>query len=316
MRVGLPHQLVCETFAQNEVVERPERFPRSVARDLDQARLAAVSELDGQALRLALGPHSTGKPLQLGIVGPVEDPQALGVGAEVGEAGEPRGRLTGDRQEPDGQHRRLAAPQAPDRRQYQQPAHRRAAGERQVGHRGEELEALRAGELEGPQQRLGRQGSAGAEPQPAEELGAVGIAHGPDLERPLAAAHQPVGARPGLEPHHGVGDRRQGAVGAVVEKPIHMLFVTKGGDTPVWCAPRTLISADSTAEATIVEHYVSTGGETLTLPVTERINAEGEIEMPLLEEEVRQAVHQLQQWGVEVIAVGLIWVTVITLFVI
>ena len=45
----------------------------------------------------------------------------------------------------------------------------------------------------------------------------------------------------------------------------------------------------------------------LTLPVTERINAEGDIEKPLLEEEVRQVVHQLQQWGVEVIAVSLIW---------
>ena len=45
----------------------------------------------------------------------------------------------------------------------------------------------------------------------------------------------------------------------------------------------------------------------LTLPVTERINAEGEIETPLLEEEVRQAVRQFQEWGVEVIAVSLIW---------
>ena len=45
----------------------------------------------------------------------------------------------------------------------------------------------------------------------------------------------------------------------------------------------------------------------LTLPVTERINAEGEIETPLLEEEVRQAVHQFEQWGVEVIAVSLLW---------
>lgn len=45
----------------------------------------------------------------------------------------------------------------------------------------------------------------------------------------------------------------------------------------------------------------------LTLPVTERINAEGEIETPLLEEEVRQAVRQLEEWGVEVIAVSLIW---------
>jgi len=45
----------------------------------------------------------------------------------------------------------------------------------------------------------------------------------------------------------------------------------------------------------------------LTLPVTERIDAEGEIEKPLREEEVRQAVRQLEAWGVEVIAVCLIW---------
>ena len=45
----------------------------------------------------------------------------------------------------------------------------------------------------------------------------------------------------------------------------------------------------------------------LTLPVTERINAEGEIERPLIEEEVRQAIRRLDAWGVEVIAVSLIW---------
>jgi Fe-S cluster assembly protein SufD len=80
--------------------------------------------------------------------------------------------------------------------------------------------------------------------------------------------------------------------GAVVEKPIHMLFVTKGGDTPVWCAPRTLISADSTAEATIVEHYVSSGGETLTLPVTElQLAAGAVITHARLQEESRAARH-------------------------
>ena len=45
----------------------------------------------------------------------------------------------------------------------------------------------------------------------------------------------------------------------------------------------------------------------LTLPVTERINAEGEIETRLFEEEVRQAVRQFEQWDVEVIAVSLLW---------
>jgi N-methylhydantoinase A len=45
----------------------------------------------------------------------------------------------------------------------------------------------------------------------------------------------------------------------------------------------------------------------LTLPVTERINAEGEIERPLVEEDVRAAVRQFEEWGIEVIAVSLIW---------
>lgn len=45
----------------------------------------------------------------------------------------------------------------------------------------------------------------------------------------------------------------------------------------------------------------------LTLPVTERINAEGGIDTPLNEDEVRRAVRQLRQWKVEAIAVCLLW---------
>lgn len=45
----------------------------------------------------------------------------------------------------------------------------------------------------------------------------------------------------------------------------------------------------------------------LTLPVTERINAEGEVEIPLDEEEVRQVVRQFRRWNVEAIAVSLLW---------
>jgi len=80
--------------------------------------------------------------------------------------------------------------------------------------------------------------------------------------------------------------------GTVVDRPIHLLFVTAGGDAPVWCAPRTLISADPTAEATIVEHYVSTGGETLTVPVTELQLAPGAVVKHCrLQEESREARH-------------------------
>jgi len=80
--------------------------------------------------------------------------------------------------------------------------------------------------------------------------------------------------------------------GAVADKPIHLLFVTSGNESPVWCAPRTLISADSAAEATIVEHYASSGGETLTVPVTELQLAPGAvIKHARLQEESRDARH-------------------------
>jgi Fe-S cluster assembly protein SufD len=80
--------------------------------------------------------------------------------------------------------------------------------------------------------------------------------------------------------------------GAVVDKPVHLLFVTAGGDEPVWCAPRTLIAAGPTAEATIVEHYVGTGGETLTVPVTEFQLAPGAVvRHARLQEESREARH-------------------------
>ena len=80
--------------------------------------------------------------------------------------------------------------------------------------------------------------------------------------------------------------------GAVVEKPIHLIFVTVGSDRPTWSAPRTMISADSTSQATIVEHYVGTGGETLTVPVTEFHLAPGaNIKHVRLQEESRESRH-------------------------
>ena len=80
--------------------------------------------------------------------------------------------------------------------------------------------------------------------------------------------------------------------GSIVEKPIHLLFVAVGGDRPTWSAPRNVISADPTAEATIVEHYVGTGGETLTVPVTEFHLAPGAVIKHIrLQEESRDARH-------------------------
>jgi len=80
--------------------------------------------------------------------------------------------------------------------------------------------------------------------------------------------------------------------GAVVEKPIHLLFVAVGSDHPTWSAPRTVVSADPTSQATIVEHYVGTGGETLTAPVTEFQLAPGAVVRHVrLQEESREARH-------------------------
>lgn len=45
----------------------------------------------------------------------------------------------------------------------------------------------------------------------------------------------------------------------------------------------------------------------LTLPLTERINAEGDIEVSLNEDEARKAVQQLKKFNVEGIAVALLW---------
>jgi len=45
----------------------------------------------------------------------------------------------------------------------------------------------------------------------------------------------------------------------------------------------------------------------LTLPVTERVNSEGGVEIPLNEEEVRQAIRQFKKWNVQAIAVCLLW---------
>ncbi len=80
--------------------------------------------------------------------------------------------------------------------------------------------------------------------------------------------------------------------GAVVEKPIHLIFVAVGSDRPTWSAPRTMISADPTSQATVVEHYVGTSGETLTVPVTEFHLAPGaNIKHVRLQEENREARH-------------------------
>lgn len=80
--------------------------------------------------------------------------------------------------------------------------------------------------------------------------------------------------------------------GAIVEAPIHLLFVTVGDGEPTWSAPRTLVAAGAGSQATVVEHYVGAGGESLTLPVTElRLAAGAILHHVRLQEEPRSARH-------------------------
>ena len=87
------------------------------------------------------------------------------------------------------------------------------------------------------------------------------LGRGIDLERHSFAALNTAGFVDGAFIHL--------ARGAVVERPIVLLFVAAAGDEPTWSAPRTVVVAEPTSQATVVEHYASAGGETLTVPVTE-----------------------------------------------
>jgi len=48
--------------------------------------------------------------------------------------------------------------------------------------------------------------------------------------------------------------------GSVLEQPIHLLFVSTGGDVPVMTHPRNLIVAEEESQIAVVEDYVSLGG--------------------------------------------------------
>ncbi len=107
---------------------------------------------------------------------------------------------------------------------------------------------------------------------------------GVDLDRHPFAALNTAGFTDGAFIHL---DR-----GTVVETPIHVLHVSIGGETPAWSAPRLVVVAEANAQATLVEHYVSSGGETLTVPVTEfRLAAGATIRHCRLQEESRTARH-------------------------
>jgi Fe-S cluster assembly protein SufD len=52
------------------------------------------------------------------------------------------------------------------------------------------------------------------------------------------------------------------AKGAVVEQPIHLLFISTSGESPAMTHPRNLIVVEDEGQATIIEDYVSWGDET------------------------------------------------------
>jgi Fe-S cluster assembly protein SufD len=50
--------------------------------------------------------------------------------------------------------------------------------------------------------------------------------------------------------------------GAVIEQPIHLLYVSAGAGTEIMTHPRTLIVAEPASQAAVIEDYVSLGAET------------------------------------------------------
>lgn len=57
--------------------------------------------------------------------------------------------------------------------------------------------------------------------------------------------------------------------GAVVEEPIHLVFLMTGGDVPVISHPRSLVVIGPDSQATVVESYLGRGAKYFTNAVTE-----------------------------------------------
>jgi Fe-S cluster assembly protein SufD len=81
--------------------------------------------------------------------------------------------------------------------------------------------------------------------------------------------------------------------GVLVEKPIHLLFVTVAGAAPVATHPRTLVVTGEESQVSVVEDYVSLGeGVHLSNAVTEVVAGDGSIVAHhLIQRENRQAFH-------------------------
>ncbi|HWP43955.1 MAG TPA: Fe-S cluster assembly protein SufD [Blastocatellia bacterium] len=81
--------------------------------------------------------------------------------------------------------------------------------------------------------------------------------------------------------------------GMVVEQPIHLLFVSAGGDGPLVSHPRNLILVGAGGQASIIEAYAGMGsGLYLTNPVTEMVLGENAVvDHYRLQQEDEQAFH-------------------------
>jgi Fe-S cluster assembly protein SufD len=83
------------------------------------------------------------------------------------------------------------------------------------------------------------------------------------------------------------------ARGAVLDRPVHLLFLSVPGAEPTVCHPRVLVVAEDNAEATVVETYAGLGdGVYFTNAVTEVVAGNNaRVDHLKLQQETREAFH-------------------------
>jgi Fe-S cluster assembly protein SufD len=115
--------------------------------------------------------------------------------------------------------------------------------------------------------------------------GVSGLPAGVRLEPLGDDARQWLGARGTIESSPftalnaaflGAGALLRVARGAVIEQPVHIVWIAAGGESPVHIQPRTLIVAGAGAQCTVVETYAGTG-RYFTNAVTEIVAGEGAV---------------------------------------
>lgn len=123
--------------------------------------------------------------------------------------------------------------------------------------------------------------STTADLPPGVEIGGLAEALGRDGEslEQVIAGHAPLNSNAFTELNTAFmtdGACIRLAAGAVVEQPIHLIYVTDGAEEPVATYVRNLIMAGRDSRAVVIEHYVSlNGGQALTNVVTQCVLDEG-----------------------------------------